>query len=105
MPVEVGTLVFVKTTNEPVFVLEMVAATPMLPGSLTHAKVRIPIATRDGIRHDVMTFSIAELETPEENMLRNRDLAEMQQRVLSQRIESAAAAAGIEIPKSKLTLN
>jgi hypothetical protein len=61
-----GIVVFIRTTDEPVFVLDVVPQENSLYPSLdaTKAIVRRPILTKDdGIAHNTDHFFLAELET------------------------------------------
>lgn len=62
MPIKAGEVAFIKTTEEPVFVMEIVAE--------DEVTVRRPVAGQDGIRHELDLFSIAELETELEHAQR-----------------------------------
>jgi hypothetical protein len=54
MNVEVGKVAFMKTSDEPVFVLE-------IDGKV--ARVRRPVQTEDGVFHRTETFELRELHT------------------------------------------
>lgn len=61
--IKVGEVVVVKTTGEQVFVLEVDVED-------VGVKVRIPVLTRDGIKHQKFVFTAAELETSDDRTLR-----------------------------------
>ena len=70
-----GDLMLVKTTEEPVIILEASpAANPSVNGisglSGIRLRVRRPVSGKDGIRHEVSEFFLEELETPIERTRR-----------------------------------
>lgn len=60
--IKAGELARLKASDEQVFVLELLPDATVL--------VRRPTGGQDGIRHEVETFSLAELETPSESRAR-----------------------------------
>jgi hypothetical protein len=68
--IEVGKVVFVKTTQEPVFVVS-VRDTPDEAFPKT-VHVRRPVMTDDGIQHQFGDFFLEELESPEQQRDRMR---------------------------------
>jgi hypothetical protein len=68
-----GQIVFVRTSEEPVFVLRVydVKAEDSLTGAPAQAAdVRRPVATEDGTMHLLDTFLVDELETYEDQLQR-----------------------------------
>ena len=78
MTIKVGELALVKTTNEPVFVLEIAADEKSPLPSKMGATVRIPVVMRDGIDHRVVNFYLEELESSED--FTRRQVDELQNR-------------------------
>lgn len=75
-----GQVAFIKSTEEPAFVLEIKEGSslqkfPGLSGQVV--TVRRPAMGRDGVRHLIEFFSIEELETLEDR--HNRQVAEMEE--------------------------
>lgn len=60
--IKVGELARLKASDEQVFILDL--------SSDGIATVRRPTGGQDGIRHEVETFTLAELETPSESRAR-----------------------------------
>ena len=58
MTIKAGEIVFIKTTEEPVYVLAV---------DETSAAVRRPIQTQNGIKHVEETWALSELETSSES--------------------------------------
>jgi hypothetical protein len=55
--IKAGDVAHVRTTGEPVYVLEVAEG---------NASVRRPIMGQDGVRHETETFSLGELQTRDE---------------------------------------
>jgi hypothetical protein len=72
MTIKAREVAFIKTTGESVFVLEY----PTAESAVT-AKVRRPIMTRDGVKHETEWFAYDELETLDEQ--RKRFLSEREE--------------------------
>lgn len=68
-PVSVGTVAYVKTTKEPVFVLEYVGD-PKVGANEAYSvvTVRRPTQTKYGVEHLSETFTAGELQTFEEKI-------------------------------------
>ena len=79
--IKAGTIVYVKTTDEPVFCLEVTKRPTAMPEypelSGVFARVRRPIAGENGIAHLIEFFTVEELETAEAGQ--NRKLSEMEE--------------------------
>ena len=79
--IKAGTIAYLKTTDEPVFCLEITkrpVAAPEYPElSGVFARVRRPIAGENGIAHLVEFFAVEELETAEAGQ--NRKISEMEE--------------------------
>ena len=67
MPIKAGEVAFVKTTEEPVFILKTWAHPEL---GQDYADVRRPVAGQDGIRHVEDTFRVEELESELEHAQR-----------------------------------
>lgn len=69
--IQPGTVAFIKTTDEPVFVLRVDEVGPGEPEfgqlSLQTVYVRRPVAESDKISHHLERYAVEELETREEN--------------------------------------
>jgi hypothetical protein len=84
MALKIGTKVFLRTTEEPAFLLDIREgnATQRFPGlSGKVAVVRRPTAGDNGVRHEVEYFAIEEVESEEDARTRQiESMAEMQAR-------------------------
>lgn len=78
--IKVGTVAFLKSTEEPCFVLKIEEGAPHVTFpdlSKQVATVRRPSQGRDGVRHHVEIFAIEELETLETKQ--SRQIGEMEE--------------------------
>jgi len=85
--IKVNEVAHVKTTDEPVFILEIMNVDTRLM-----ARVRRPVMGKSGIQHVLDDFYVEELETPEAKRLRNFKEAED----LLDKVSRRAATPGIE---------
>jgi hypothetical protein len=102
--VKVGTVAFLKSTEEPAFVLEIKKGAgfqvfPELSGDV--ATVRRPTSGRDGVRHNVEVFSIEELETLEAKQ--SRQILEMEE--LKARFKTDAPLGVSDVQSNLFTTN
>ena len=74
--IKVGEVVTIKTTGEQVFVLSIdeVGTEPTGVLSGTTAEVRVPVLTREGIKHVIETFLVEELESEEARLEREANM-------------------------------
>lgn len=88
MAIEPGKVAYVKTTQEPVFVVSTYRAEsdasltePVPELSNQIARVRRPLLGRDGVKHEFAEFFVEELESEEDNA----------QRRINERVKEASA--------------
>lgn len=89
MAIKIGSQVFIRTTEEPAFLLDIREgnAAQKFPGlSGRVAVVRRPTAGENGVRHEIEYFAVEEVESIEDNQ--NRKVSEMAE--LKARFQSRA---------------
>jgi|SRR5882762_9726432 len=67
--VKVGTVVVLKTSKEPVYVLDIVYEGQADGSTNPVATVRRPVQSEDGVRHDTEEYQLGELQTIKEKMV------------------------------------
>lgn len=87
-----GTTAFIRTTNEEVFVLEVLNDL---------AVVRRPVQTTEGIKHVKDEFLLGELETLETRVLRNY----AEQKLLKEQIEAMEAGEAKDTPNAPVPIS